>query len=348
MSDLVTDTLRKTMRAMADIAPDAPPLTAIPAPTRRSRRHLLVAAGVFAAVLATGGVTSHFLAGGITPTPPIGTPEKFVTTTVASVPQATVSDSAGGETIPLDGRPEDLGVKAIDFITALFPTTPKEHRENAAWDALRINVESSWVESCMAGSGFSIELPRVTALEVRRNADMPDFELDAEYGIFESRTDTTNYVAAPPGEASDPERARWQVEYAQCNLQVEAKRSTEFDQVIGQITPFWWDSVREINASEDMTKVTTELLTCVSDGGGPEATTIRDLYSDRLTMGASSSEEARSSWQDRANLIASCAGNYSQVRQGLLIPIRDQIVTDYPDLLAEARSYFDEVVAAAG
>lgn len=348
MTDHVTDTLRRTMKAIADAAPDAPPLRhPVGGRGPRRRRQLAIALAAFASVLMIGAV-SLLLVGGPSAIPEIGSSNDFEPET-GRAPSSTTPTSAEESRIPLDGRPEELGVESFDFVTAVFPTSPVEHRVSAAWQALRHNVEGSWLEACMEEQGLVIEMPRVTAGYFNRNRDMPDFELDAELGIVRSYD---AYAAqpeppSPPTGASDQERANWEAWYAGCSSQVEAKRSTQFDQVIGRIEATWWDIVREVNASAEMEEVTTQLLTCVAEQGGPDVDNLWDLYSTRPTGGANSLEEAAQTWNELAVVIAACAGDYSQVRQNLLIPFRDQLVKENADVLSEAKPYFDEVIAAS-
>ncbi|MGA8040206.1 MAG: hypothetical protein WCA93_08890 [Acidimicrobiia bacterium] len=247
------------------------------------------------------------------------------------------------ERIPLDGRPGDLGVESIDFLTAIYPTSPEEHRVSAAWEALRHNVEGLWVESCMVAQGISANMPRITADYVRRNGDMPDFELDARLGLFNDHVVET---PAPPAKATVEQAAAWQTTYDECSNRVEVKRSEQFDQVIG-LAPSWWDIVREINASPEMKPVTDHMLSCIADNGGPDVQDVIHLYSTQVIRDATSKEDAAASWADLAELYASCAGDYNKIRQSLLIPKRQQIQADYQDVLARAREYFNEVVGAA-
>ncbi|MCI0544094.1 MAG: hypothetical protein L0Z49_06560 [Actinobacteria bacterium] len=238
---------------------------------------------------------------------------------------------------------------SIDFITAMFPTSPEEHRVTAAWTALRYNVELSWVADCMAGQGLLFDPERLTAAHWRRNGDMPDFELDAERGIWEpGGSQPGDPGPRPPSSASPAEVEAWNLAYIDCSNQIERKLSEEFDQVIGR-APFWFGIVREVNASEEMAGPTSRLLECVADGGGPVVDRIWDLYGhmDAVVQQSDTKDEAQGSINSLAVLIADCAGDYDQVRQELLIPKRDEIVAGYRDVLAEAEKYFNEVIASS-
>lgn len=254
---------------------------------------------------------------------------------------AVVPDEAT-DRLPLDGRPEDLGVDRIDFMTALFPTSPEEHRVTAAWRAVRFNVEQSWAEACMADMNVEADLGRMLAIDFRRNGQMPDFELDAELGIT-SMSEIEAGLAVDPSDMSE----EWQETYSDCGSQIEARLSKEFDQVIGR-APSWWQIVQEVNASETMEPVTAQLLDCVAEGGGPVGDAVTDLYSTRTIEDAPDLTTGINRVNDLADLIHQCSGDYNQVRQELLIPERDRIAADYPDVLAEAKRYFDGVLRDAG
>ncbi len=337
--------LRKALRFLDDEAPIPPGLPRLAPKTTGShprpwlQRPWLVAGAAFILtmiVLTPLVFLSGDRRGGTATPPPLVTPTATIATT-------TTTTAVVSERIPLDGRPGDLGVESIDFITAIYPTSPEEHRVSAVWEALRHNVEGFWVESCMVAQGISVEMPRITADYVRRSGDMPDFELDARMGIF---NDYIVETPAPPATATSEQTAAWQTTYDECSNAVEVKRSEQFDQVIG-LAPSWWDIVREVNASPEMKPVTDHMLSCIADNGGPDVQDVIHLYSDQITMDATSKEDAAASWAVLAELYASCAGDYNRVRQSLLIPKRQQIHADYPNVLAQAREYFNEVVDAA-
>lgn len=350
MSELRPDDQARLRRAFrfvdegAPLAPDLADLGVITAkPQTTLHRSAWTAAAALAVTLAVlvpllflGGEQSNPVL------PPIGAaPTTSEATTTTSQPRSSV------DRLPLDGRAQDLGVTSIDFMTALFPTSPEEHRQTAAWTAIRHNVEQSWVEICMVEGGVSAEMPRILALDVRRNADMPDFELDAELGIIEGTFDGYEGATAPAG-SSAGEATAWQDAYTQCSDVVETKRSERFDQVIGQAVGSWWDTVRRVNTSSEMAQVTDRMLSCAAAQGGPQVDAVRDLYSDSLTMNARDLETAAEEGLDLAGVIAECAGDYNQIRQSLLIPEREQIEIRYETALAEAETYFIEVLDAAG
>ncbi|MCI0425333.1 MAG: hypothetical protein L0Z47_05695 [Actinobacteria bacterium] len=269
-----------------------------------------------------------------TDTPGSGAPESTIVTTVV------VLD-------PIDGRPEDLGVASIDFITAMFPTSPVEHRVSAAWMALRYNVEQSRVAECMADQGLVLVPDRITAAYLRRNGDMPDFQLDAERGIWEpGGPQPGDPGPRPPSSASAAEAEAWNQAYFDCGNGISNEVSGRFDSVIGQV-PFWFGIVDEVNNSSEMKHATDTLLSCVAEGGGPQVDRVVDiyLYLDTVVQGSETKDEALGALADMATLVAGCAGDYDAVRQALLIPKRDEIVAGYSDVLAEAELYFNEVMA---
>ena len=125
---------------------------------------------------------------------PIGGVAVFVVTTDTEPDLALIAYDENGKelatrmagpdsTIPIDGQPEAIGVTSIDYVAAVLPTTPEEVRVAAAWEAIRYNVEASWTEECMNESGFPVDIPLVTASMLRRRAEMPDFQLDAQLGF---------------------------------------------------------------------------------------------------------------------------------------------------------------------
>lgn len=247
----------------------------------------------------------------------------------------------------MDGTPKELGVSSIDFVTAMLPTSPVEYRVSAAWQATYYNVVNHWFELCMADEGFVVEVPRASAMDLRRNADLPDFQLDAQYGTFDAADLSWN--GSPPQSASAAEAEAWQRVYDRCSLDVEKRKSEGFDQVIGRL-PFWFDIVREVNDSPEMADATSQLLSCVAEGGGPEANSVRDLfaaYNSLILKTANSKDEAVDIGFEIGRLLNDCAGNYDQIRQDLLVPKRDEIVDGYGDVLAEAEAFFDEVLAEA-
>lgn len=268
--------------------------------------------------------------------------------TSTSMGTSTTSDEASEAPIPLDGNPDVLGVVSIDFVTAMFPTSPEEHRVTAAWTAIYSNVVQSWVEDCMADRGFEYEAQRISAMDWRRYADLPDFELDAEMGIIEFAPEES--VPGPRPSASDAEVQAWQASYEHCSLEAETRRSEGFDQLLGRIPP-WQQMIEEVNASPEMSASTEKMLRCISDGGGPEVESIPDLYREmgRILREANEGrDEFGSAIADIPPLIASCAGDLDAVRQQILMSERDRIVSQYADALAEAESFFNDVVAQSG
>jgi hypothetical protein len=98
-----------------------------------------------------------------------------------------------------------------------------------------------------------------------------------------------------------------------------------------------------------MAEETSRFLKCVADAGGPEADSIIGIY-EALSgpmLRASSVEELLEVSMRAAQIIADCAGDYNETRQALLIPIRDRIVEEYAEELAEAEKYFNEMLRLA-
>lgn len=251
--------------------------------------------------------------------------------------------------VPIDGQPEAIGVTSVEFVAAVFPTTPEEVRVTAAWDAIRYNVEASWTEQCMSEAGFVLDIPRVTASMTRRRSEMPDFQLDAQLG-FDLFIDEASLIEPGPlAGASEAERVAWETTYQGCSLETERRRSEGFDQVLGR-TPAWWDIVSDVNNSEEMAQATSQMLSCVAEGGGPVANSIEDLYGgiDVLLRNAETAEEFDSIAASMPDLIAGCAGTYDSTKQELLVPERHRLLRDYASELAEAEEYFDSVLARAG
>lgn len=196
----------------------------------------------------------------------------------------------------------------------------------------------------MAERGFFLETPRVLASELRRGAELPDFDMDAIVGLFEPAPE--DWVPKPPSSASSSEAQAWEESFVACSNEVEKRASEQFDQVIGQV-PFWFDIVREVNSSPEMQAASERLLECVAEGGGPKADSVSNLYLaiDQEAMQAATVEDLHELGFDMAELIAGCAGDFNKVRQDLLIPLRDEILGGYSEALAEADRYFNEVVA---
>jgi hypothetical protein len=273
---------------------------------------------------------------------PLGppTPTTEDTTTTVTTPAVTTP-----ERLPLDGRPSDLGVDVVDFAGAVFPTSIQEIRMRAVWEAARSNVESGWVEACMEARGATIEIPRITAYDLRRQAAIPDFELDAEFGFYDPAPD--EWSPAPPAGSTAEEAAAWNLAYSECSPEAEAKRSEQFDQVIGQ-APSWFVIVDEVTASPEMHTVTEQMLLCIGDAGGPDVDTVRELYSDQISQEADSLAAAGQASIELAQLIEHCAGAYDATRESLLLPKREAFMVEHADVFAEAERYFNELMAEAG
>lgn len=342
--------LRRVLGEMESLAPPAPELETRPLevhPRMRSRpRPLLVTLGAAAAVFV---LALPFVLRSPTQdtavsnrSAPVAGPATTATTT-----DEQVATTMPVERRPMDGSPQELGVTSVDFITAILPTSPVEYRVSAAWQAMYYNVVNHWFEVCVADQGFVVEVPRASAMDLRRNAVLPDFELDAQHGTFDA-TDLT-WNGSPPQSASTAEAEAWHQAVDECNLDVEKRKSEGFDQVIGRL-PDWFDIIREVNDSPEMADTTSRLLSCVSDGGGPEADSLEDLrgaYNSLIQETAKTKDDAVEIGFEMSRLLNNCAGGYDQVRQDLLIPKRDQIVNDYEDVLAEAKPFFDEVLSEA-
>jgi hypothetical protein len=245
----------------------------------------------------------------------------------------------------LDGRPSDLGVDGIDFAGAVLPTSIQEIRMLSVWEAARSNVESGWVEACMKARGATILIPRITAYDLRRQAAIPDFELDAEFGFYDPAPD--EWSPAPPAGSTAEDAAAWNLAYSECSLEVEAKRSERFDQVIGQ-APSWFAIVDQVTTSPEMHVVTEQMLQCIGDAGGPDVDTVGELYSDRIAKEADSLAAAGQASIELAQLIEQCAGDYDATRENLLLPKRDAFMEEHAPVLATAELYFDEVMTEAG
>jgi hypothetical protein len=229
----------------------------------------------------------------------------------------------------------------------MFPTSAEEFRQFVVWETVKTNVGLYQQEVCMTSEGQTVEMPRYLAVDLRRYAVMPDFELDAEYGILQGLA--VDYpTTAPPPSLVGEERTAWWAAYSQCGAQWEVKVSTEFDQLVGRMLGEWFDHITEVTESEALSDVTEQMLTCVAEGGGPSVGSIADLYDDRISQEAASLGELRLSLDVLASLIYGCAGDYDQVRQEVLIPIRDRMVDKYSDTLAQVEPFFNEVMMASG
>lgn len=282
---------------------------------------------------------------------PLAGPATTTAETGVSGSTTPTTDATGSTTEPtnrrsMDGSPEELGVTSIDFVTAILPTSPVEYRESAAWNAIYYNVTNHRFEQCMAVQEIAVEVPRASAMDLRRSAELPDFELDATYGTLDANDLTWN--ASPPASTSPTEAKTWQETFDQCSLDVEKWKSEGFDQVIGRL-PAWFDTIREVNGSAEMADTTTRLLSCVAAGGGPQADSLDDLYGvyNSLLQSAETKDEAIQIGLEMSRLLNSCVGDYNQTRQDILVPKRDQIVDEYADVLAEAKPFFDSVLSEA-
>ena len=350
MSDLQPQNqarLRRVFRFIDDEAPLSPGLDELSAPSMTSSgqsraNSWWVAVSAFAVVLVLA-IPAAFLINPGSASDPLGSPTPTTnetTTTTVTNPAVTTP-----ERLPLDGRPSDLGVDHIDFTGAVLPASIQEIRMLAVWEAARSNVESGWVESCMEARGTTIEIPRITAYELRRQAAIPDFELDAEFGFFDPAPDEWSPV--PPADSTAEEAATWNRSYADCSLEAEAKRSEQFDQVIGQ-APSWMAIVDEVTTSPEMHAVTEQMLQCIGDAAGPDVDTVSELYSDRLAKEADSLAAAGQASIELAQLIEQCAGNYDATRKSLLLPKREAYMDEHAEVLATAEFYFIEVMTEAG
>jgi hypothetical protein len=136
--------------------------------------------------------------------------------------------------------------------------------------------------------------------------------------------------------------------YTECSNEIDVKRSEQFDQVIGLALGLWFETVTEVTASPEMRVVTNQMLRCIAEAGGPDVKTVMDLYSDRIAPEADSLVSANQANIERAQLIEVCAGEYDATRESLLLPRREKLMAENPDVLATAESYFNEVMVVAG
>jgi len=258
------------------------------------------------------------------------------------------SASTASRGVALNGNPELLGVTNIDFVTAMFPTSPEEHRISAAWEALKYNVRGKMVEDCMAEAGFDYRRTRYSSMFFQRNGDMQDFELDARIGMLANSIGIDS-DEEPPASSSQAEKDAWSAALARCDSRVSESQHESFDYVIGSVA-LWWDIVRDVNNSAEMATATESMLMCIADAGGPRVETLQDVYlvTDRMVMdGIAAGRDPNSVTVEVAQTIADCAGDYNETRQALLVPIRDRIVEEYAEELAEAEEYFNEMLRLA-
>lgn len=338
--------LRRALRSMDDEAPLAPGIADLGVPSvstvRAHRANTWRAAiTVFAGTVLVIAPVALLLTTG-SGSPPLGAPTPTTQATTTTTTNVDVTSTR----LPLDGRPSDLGVDSVNFVGAVFPASIQEIRMLAVWEAVRSNVESAWVEQCMGEHGFAVEIPRTLAIQLRRQAAIPDFDLDAEFGFFDEAPD--DWTALPPSDSTPDVAAAWDSAYFECSVEVEAKRSEQFDQVIGQAQSSWYDIVSDVTASPDMMVATEEMLRCIAEAGGPEVESVVELYSDQIGREADSFGAAVQGSIELAQLIQQCAGDYDSMREGLLVPKRQEILDEFADVLAEAKKYFDEVLAEVG
>lgn len=345
--------LRRTLRFVDDLAPLSPSLNDLQhrpksEPESKSpQRSRWIAVAAFALTI-LAGIPALFLMGDGDQQNVGGAPAPIAPRTTES-PSTTTTVPPALQRLPLDGRPQDLGVDVVDFTTVIFPTSPEELRQATVWNTVKTNVGLYREEVCMTAKGHQVEMPRYLAVDFRRHAEMPDFELDAQYGVITG--DSAEYTTpSPPPGADQDEVASWQSAFSECTDQWEQRVSTEFDQIVGPIisASAWWTHVQEVTDGEAMRAVTHQMLTCIADGGGPAVDNVEDLYSDQILQDSPSLREAEQTWETLADLILECSDGYNSLRQELLVPIRDQMRLEHAEALAQAEGFFDEVMVASG